>query len=86
MNTCFQKRKSLLITFGLGETEIMIDFIFVNKYRQCATDVKEIVGQNCLLLMDMVFKNKVSRKVKFRKKLKLWNLRVEGERTVCLRI
>ena len=83
MNTCFQKRKSLLITFGLGETEIMIDFIFVNKYRQCATDVKEIVGQNCLLLMDMVFKNKVSRKVKFRKKLKLWNLRVEGERTVC---
>ena len=83
MNTCFQKRKSLLITFGLGETEIMIDFIFVNKYRQCATDVKEIVGQNCLLLMDMVFKNKVSRKVKFRMKLKLWNLRVEGERTVC---
>ena len=83
MNTCFQKRKSLLIIFGLGETEIMIDFIFVNKYRQCATDVKEIVGQNCLLLMDMVFKNKVSRKVKFRKKLKLWNLRVEGERTVC---
>ena len=83
MNTCFQKRKSLLITFGLGETEIMIDFIFVNKYRQCATDVKEIVGQNCLLLMDVVFKNKVSRKVKFRKKLKLWNLRVEGERTVC---
>ena len=83
MNTCFQKRKSLLITFGLGETEIMIDFIFVNKYRQCATDVKEIVGQNCLLLMDMVFKNKVSRKLKFRKKLKLWNLRVEGERTVC---
>lgn len=85
MSTCFQKRKSLLITFGLGETEIMIDFIFVNKYRQCATDVKEIVGQNCLLLMDMVFKNKVSTvgRLKFRKKLKLWNLRVEGERTVC---
>lgn len=49
MSTCFQKSKSLLITFGLGETEIMIDFIFVNKYRQCATDVKEIVGQNCLV-------------------------------------
>ena len=33
-----------------------------------------IVNQHCLLLMDMIFK-KVRRKVKFRKKLKLWRLR-----------
>ena len=37
---------------------------------------EEIVSQHCLLLMDMVFKKKVRRKVKFRKKLKLWRLRV----------
>ena len=36
---------------------------------------EEIVSQHCLLLMDMVFKKKVRRKVKFRKKLKLWRLR-----------
>ena len=35
----------------------------------------EIVSQHCLLLMDMVFKKNVTRKVKFRKKLKLWRLR-----------
>ena len=36
---------------------------------------EEIVSQHCLLLMDMVFKKKVRRKVKFRKKLKLCRLR-----------
>ena len=36
---------------------------------------EEIVSQHCLLLMDMVFKKMVQRKVKFRKKLKLWRLR-----------
>ena len=36
---------------------------------------EEIMIQHCLLLMDMVFKKKVRRKVKFRKKLKLWRLR-----------
>ena len=82
MNTCFQKRKSRLITFRSGETEKMIDYILVNnKYRSSVKDVKVIPGeeivmnQHCLLLMDMVFKNKVRRKVKFRKKLKLWRLR-----------
>ena len=30
VNTCFQKRKSQLITFRLGETETMIDYILVN--------------------------------------------------------
>ena len=33
------------------------------------------MSKHCLLLMDMVFKKKVKRKVKFRKKLKLWRLR-----------
>ena len=34
MNTCFQKRKSQLITFRLGETETMIDYNLVNnKFR-----------------------------------------------------
>ena len=81
MNTCFQKRKSRLITCRLGETETMIDFILVNnKYRNSVEDVKvipgeEIVSQHCLLLIDMVFKMKVRRKVKIRKKLKLWRLR-----------
>ena len=81
MITCFQKRKSWLITFRLDETETMIDYILVNnKYRSSVKDVKvisgeEIVSQLCLLLMDMVFKKNVMRKVKFRKKLKLWRLR-----------
>ena len=81
MNTCFQKRKRRLVTFRSGETEIMIDYILVdNKYRSSVKDVKvipgeEIVSQNCLLLMDMVFRKKVKRTVKFRKKLKLLILR-----------
>ena len=36
---------------------------------------EEIVSQHCLLLMNIMFKKKVKRKVKFRKKLKLWSLR-----------
>ena len=36
---------------------------------------EEIESQHCLLLMDMVFKKKVRRKIKLRKKLKLWMLR-----------
>ena len=36
---------------------------------------EEIVSQHCLLLMNIMFKKKVRRKVKFRKKLKLWRLR-----------
>ena len=81
MNTCSQKRKSRVITFGSGESETMIDYILVNtKYRSSVKDVKvipgeEIVCQLCLLLMYMVLKKKVRRKVKFRKKLKLWCLR-----------
>ena len=81
MNTCFQKRKSRFITFRSGETETMIDYILVNnKYRRSVKDVniipgEEVVSQHFLLLMDMVFKKKVRRKVKFRKKLKLWRSR-----------
>ena len=36
---------------------------------------EEVVSQHCILLMDMVFKRKARRKVKFRKKLKLRRLR-----------
>ena len=59
----------------------MIDYILVNnKYKSSVKDVKvvpseEIVSQHGLLLIDMVLKRKVTRKVKFRKKLKLWRLR-----------
>ena len=59
----------------------MIDYIYVNNmYRISVKYVKvipgeEIVSQHCLLLMDMIFKKKVKRKEKFRKKLKLWRLR-----------
>ena len=59
----------------------MIDYILVkNRYRSSVKDVKvisgeEIVSKHCLLSMDIVFKKKVKRKVKFRKKLKLWQLR-----------
>ena len=80
MNTCFQKRKSRLVTFRSGETETMTDYILVNnQYRSSVKDVKvipgeEIVSQHCLLLMDMAFRKNVKRKVKFRKKLKLWRL------------
>ena len=81
MNTCFQQRISRPITFRSGETETMIDYILMNnKYRSSVKDVKaipgeEIVSQHCLLSIDMVFKKKIRRKVKFRKKLKLWRLR-----------
>ena len=81
MNTCFQKRKSWLKRFRLGETETVIDYILVNnKCRSSVKDVKMIPGDevvlfNCLQLMDMVVRKKGRRKVKFRKKLKLWRLR-----------
>ena len=72
----------------MGETETMSDFILVNnKYRSTVKDVKvisgeDILSQYCLLLMNMVFKKKVRRKVKFSKKLKLEFERVRGERRV----
>ena len=72
MNTCFQKRKSRLIKLRLGETETMINYILVNnKYRSSVKDVEvilceEIVSQYCLLSMNMAFKMKVRRRVKFR--------------------
>ena len=81
INTCFQKSKRRLVTFRSGETETMIDYNLVNnKYRSSVKDVKvvpgeEIVSQHCLLLIDVMFRKKVKRKVKFRKKLKLWRLR-----------
>ena len=87
MNTCFQKRKNRLITFRLSETETMIDYILVNnKYRSSVKNVKvipgeEIVSQHCLLLMNMVFKKKVRRKVKFRRLREVERVRVE--RRVC---
>ena len=82
MNTCFQKRKSRLITFGSGETETMIDYILANsKYRSSVKDVKvipseEIVSQHCLLLIDMVFKKKGQKERK---------IQIRGERSVCRR-
>ena len=46
MNTCFQKRKSWLITFRLGKTETMIDCILVNnKNRSSLNDEKVIPGE-----------------------------------------
>ena len=73
MNTCFQKRKSWLITFRSGETETMIDYILVNNnYRSSVKNVKvipgeEVVSQHCLLLMDMMLMDMI--------KLKLWRVR-----------
>ena len=81
MNTCFQKRKSRLTTLRSDETETMIDYISVSSgYRSSAKDAKvisgeEILSQHYLLSMDVVFKKTVKRKVKFRKKLKLWRFR-----------
>ena len=81
MNTCFQKRTGRLITFRLRETEPMIDYILGNnKYRSSVKDVKvipgeETVSQHCLLLMDILFKKRIRRKLKFRKQLELRRLR-----------
>ena len=81
MNTCFQKRTSRPITFRLRETEPMIDYIYGNnKYRSSVKDVKvipgeETVSQHCLLLIDILFKKRVRRKLKFRKQLELRRLR-----------
>ena len=81
MNTCFQKRTSRPITFRLRETEPMIDYIYgSNKYRSSVKDVKvipgeETVSQHCLLLIDILFKKRVRRKLKFRKQLELRRLR-----------
>ena len=45
MKTCFQKRKTWLITFRSGETETMIDYIFRNnKYKSSVKDAKVISG------------------------------------------
>ena len=77
----FPERESQLITFKLGKNETMIDYILVNnKCRSSVKDAKaipgeEIVSPHYLLLIDMVFKKKVRRIVKFRKKLKLCRLR-----------
>ena len=54
MNTCLQKRKSQFFIFRSGETETIIDYIFVNKkYKSSVKYVKkktgeEIVSQHCL--------------------------------------
>ena len=67
----FAEKKKL--TFRLGETKTMIDYIFANnKYRSSVNVVKVISGgeinsQRCLLSMGIVFKNKVRKKLKFRK-------------------
>ena len=46
VNTCFQKRKSQLITFRSSETKTKIDYIPVNnKYRSTVKDVKVIPGE-----------------------------------------
>ena len=64
----------------------MIGCIPVNNgYRSSVKDIKvisgeEIVSQHCLLLMDVLFKKKVKRKKKFKKKLKLWILRESDEK------
>ena len=85
MNSCFQKRRSWLTTFRLGETETMIAYVLVNdKCRSSVKDVnviplEEIVSQHCLLLMYIVFKNQVRRKVKLSVEVE----RVRGERKVC---
>ena len=76
MSTCFQKGKSRLITFRSGKTETMIDYILVNKNRRSSVkDVKVIQVKSTesafLLLMDVVFRKKVRKKVKFRKKLEV---------------
>ena len=55
----------------MGETETMTDHILVNnKYRSqgCESNPRLRDSQHCLLLMNMVFKKKVRRKVKFSKK------------------
>ena len=64
MYTCFQERKSRLITLRSGEIKIMVDYILVNnKYRSSVKDVKvipgeETVSRHCLQLVDMVFKRR----------------------------
>lgn len=87
-----------------GETETMINYIlnciyildtitYSNKSKSSVKNVKVITGvkkvsQHCLLLMDMAFKKRVRRKVKFRKKLKLGRLReseVKKESTELLK-
>ena len=75
INTCLQKTKSRLTTFRSGENETIIDYILVNN-RSTVKHVKvirgeEIMSQHCLMLMYMVFKKKIRKKVKFRKKLNL---------------
>ena len=66
----------------------MVDYILMNnKYRSSVKDVKVILGeerlsQNYLLSMDMIFKKKVRRKVKFRKKLKPWRFRESKKKKV----
>ena len=59
---------------------MVIDYILVNnRYRSRVKDVKvilgeEVVGQHCLLVMDVLIIKDIKKKKKFRKKLKLRTL------------
>ena len=76
--TCFEKRKSRLITFWSGdtETEWLITFLPITGI-DIVADVKaipgeEVVSQHCVLVMDLLFSKDVKRKNKFRKKCLRW--------------
>ena len=88
MNTCFQKRKSRLITFRSGKTETMIYYILVNKKcRSSVKDVKVIPGdsESTLPFIDGYGVQKEGQEEsKIQKEIETVKVeRVRGERRVC---
>ena len=89
MNTCFQKRKSWLITFRSCETETMIDYILVNKkYRSSVKDVKVILDEETVSQQSSVdgygVQKEDQEESKIQKEIQTVEIeRVRGDRRVC---
>ena len=91
MNTCFQKKKSGLMTFRSGETETMINYILVNnKYRSsvkgCESNPRWWDRESTLSSADGYGVQKGQEENKILKEIETVEVeRVRGERRVCSR-
>ena len=81
MNTCFQKRKSWLITFRSGQTETMIDYILVNnKYRRVGVVVKieDMIIQRYLQWYGHVMRGDINSQIREVMELEMTGKRKKG--------
>ena len=80
-NSCFKKGKAMLVSYASGGVESTVDYVLMRQRdRYMLKDAKMINGEECvlkhkLLVVDLIIKDKESRKDKFVPKLKVWLLR-----------